>query len=263
MNIIVAYDGTLHAKKALAHGLELVAETGGEVTVIQIFDRRRFVDYEAGPGAETVARQEAANSLREAKQIVSERAVPIPVAYLSADGDAATILREHTEREPPDMLFLPSSYRAAVSSVSCPVYRVPGTVLVPIDGSDSRVSTERIVKEAKATGAKVLLLGIVPIHLFGKEEKTELAEATRDVETALRVAARTLKASGVETNARVAKGYPDEEIARVANEEQVSSILLPSGGATPSELAKAAAILLDESDKLPWPIFVVPVSHNA
>ena len=34
MNILVVYDGTLHAKKALLYGLKKVQEAGGEITVL-------------------------------------------------------------------------------------------------------------------------------------------------------------------------------------------------------------------------------------
>ncbi|MHB8845943.1 MAG: universal stress protein [Nitrospirota bacterium] len=52
MNILVAYDGTLHAKKALRYGIEKAqAAGGGALTVLQVFDRALFVDYDAGPRA--------------------------------------------------------------------------------------------------------------------------------------------------------------------------------------------------------------------
>jgi len=43
----------------------------------------------------------------------------------------------------------------------------------------------------------------------------------------------------------------------------VSLILLPSGGTTPSELSKAAAILLDENEQVQWPVSLLPAGGTA
>ena len=57
-------------------------------------------------------------------------------------------------------------------------------------------------------------------------------------------------------------GYPDEEILRSAEAQGASLILLPSGGKTPSELSKAAAIILEEPEQVKWPVFLFP-QHDA
>jgi len=42
---------------------------------------------------------------------------------------------------------------------------MPGTILVPVDNSDALLEDKaNIIEEAKATGSKVLLLGIIPVQ---------------------------------------------------------------------------------------------------
>ena len=53
---------------------------------------------------------------------------------------------------------------------------------------------------------------------------------------------------------RCGAGYPDEEILKAAEEFAVSLIMLPTGGKTPSELTKAAAILLEEPERIRRPV---------
>ncbi len=68
-------------------------------------------------------------------------------------------------------------YKAIVKKASCPVpvYIMPGCILVPIDSSDMSVANkENIINEARATGSKVLLLGIVPVHVYSAEKKLSL-----------------------------------------------------------------------------------------
>jgi len=70
-----------------------------------------------------------------------------------------------------------------------------------------------------------------------------------------------LKEQGIEVAEVVRSGYPDVEIIDVAKEHSVSLVLLPAGGKTPSELTKAAAILLDEPERLPMPIMLLQTAE--
>jgi hypothetical protein len=40
-------------------------------------------------------------------------------------------------------------------------------------------------------------------------------------------------------------------------------IILPTGGTTPSELSKAAAVILDEPERLKRPVILLPVTGAA
>ena len=259
MNILVVYDGTLHAKKAVRYGIKKLHEAGGELTILQVFDPRLFIDYDAGPRAEAMARQEAAQGLAEARQIVSEQAAGIAVRIISDEGDAAQKVREYAEAERPGLVLAPPRYKDLAKSLSCPFTLVPGTILVPLDNTGSPApSIERISDEALSTGSRVLLLGVVPIHLYSREEKKELERVKKEIASAVTKLKKVLTEKGIAVTEMVRSGYPDEEILKAADEHAVSLILLPSGSAVPSELSKAAAIILEESERLKWPVFLLP-----
>ena len=259
MNILVVYDGTLHAKKAVRYGIKKLHEAGGELTILQVFDPLVFIDYDAGPRAEAMARQEAEQRLAEARQIVSEHATGIDVRIISDEGDAAQKVQEYVEVESPGLVLAPPRYKDLAKSLTCPLTIVPGTILVPMDNTGSpAASIERISDEALSTGSKVLLLGVVPIHLYSREEKKELERVKKEITAAVTKLKRTLIEKEIIVSEIVRSGYPDEEILKAAGEHSVSLILLPSGSAVPSELSKATAIILEESGRLKWPVFLLP-----
>ena len=264
MNILVVYDGTLHAKKALRYGIKKIEKAGGEITVLQVFDPRLFIDYDAGPQAEEMARKEASKSLAEARQIVSEQATRIVARFISDEGDAVQKVLEYVEAEHPVLVLAPTRYRELANTLTCPLTLVPGTILVPMDNTGSPVaSTDRVVSEAESTGSKVLLLGVVPVHLYSREEKKELQRVKKEITAAIKKMKKTLVEKGIVVSETVRFGYPDEEILKAAGEYAVSLILLPSGSTVPSELSKAAAIILEESERLKWPVFLLPSAETA
>jgi nucleotide-binding universal stress UspA family protein len=259
MNILVVYDGTLHAKKALLYGIKKVQEAGGEISVLQVFDPRLFIDYDAGPQAEEMARKEASQRLAEARQIVSEQAAGMSVRFISEEGDAAEKVMKQVEAEHPGLVLAPLRYRELSKTITCPFTLVPGTILVPMDNTGSPVaSTDRIAYEATLTGSNVLLLGVVPIHLYSREEKKELERVKKEITVSVKKLKKTLTEKGIIASEIVRSGYPDEEILKAAGEYAVSLILLPSGSTVPSELSKATAIILEESAQLKWPVFLLP-----
>ena len=265
MNILVVYDGTLNAKKALHYGLKKLQEAGagGELTVLQVFDPRLFIDYDAGPQAEEMARKEASQSLSEARQIVSEQTAGIAVRFLSDEGDVVQKVSKYVEVEHPGLVLAPPRYRELARSLTCPLTLVPGTILVPVDNTGSpAASADRIVYEAASTGSKVLLLGVVPVHLYSREEKKDLERVKKEITAAIKKLKKTLSERGIAVSEIVRFGYPDEEILKAAGEHAVSLILLPSGSTVPSELSKAAAIILEESERLKWPVFLLPPAES-
>ena len=66
MKILTIYDGTIQSKIALSYGLREAKAKSGELVVLQVFQSSLFVDYDAGPRAEEIARAEAARHLRDA-----------------------------------------------------------------------------------------------------------------------------------------------------------------------------------------------------
>ena len=142
-----------------------------------------------------------------------------------------------------------------MKNAAVPVRLVPGTILVPVDNSDTLLADmDRIIDEAKSTGSKILLLGIVPVHLYSVEEKKELEQVKKGTVATIKKIKSVLSEQGLDVSEAIRSGYPDEEILKVAEECTASLIMLPAGGKTPSELTKAASILLDEPDRVHMPI---------
>jgi nucleotide-binding universal stress UspA family protein len=259
MKILSIYDGTIQSKTALRYGLRKAREKGGELTVLQVFKGSMFMDYDAGPRVEEMARIEAERHLRDAEALIHDADTEgIIVRVVSIEGDTVEEALRYAETWRPDLILSAPRYKTIVKKASCPVHVMPGTILVPADSSDTLLADKRnIIAEAKATGSKVLVLGIVPVHLYSAGEKAELEQVRNETAATVRKITSALSKEGVEVSETIKSGYPDEEILKAAEEYSVSLIMLPAGGKTPSELTKAAAILLDEPERLRLPIQVM------
>ncbi len=253
MKILTIYDGTIQAKTALRYGLNKVQEKKAELVVLQVFQTSLFVDYDAGPRAEQIARAEASRHRRDAEAII-KAAASLPVRFLSEEGDTVEIALRIAEEEQTGLILCPPRYKALIKRSTCPVMVLPGTILVPVDSSDS-VKTDHaaVVAEARLSGSKVMLLGVVPVHLYTPAEQEELELVRKRTAAAVRKERRLLEDEGIAAAEAVRPGYPDEEILKAAEEFSVSLIMLPVGGKTPSELTKAAAILLEEPGRIKLP----------
>jgi nucleotide-binding universal stress UspA family protein len=256
MKILTVYDGTLQSKTALQYGLRKAKEKTGELIVLQVFPSGQFIDYGAGPRAEEIARAEAARHRRDAETIINEAGGDkLSVRVLSEEGDAVEEALRVSAAENVDLLLATPRYKAIAKKASCPVYIMPGLILVPVDNSEMLLQDrENILAESRATGSKILLLGIVPIHLYNAAEKKELEEVRAGTAAMVKRMSVSLAGQGVEVFEVLRSGYPDEEILKAADENAVSLIMLPAGGKTPSELTKAASILLDEPERVHMPI---------
>lgn len=255
MKILTIYDGTLQSKNALQYGLRKAIATKGEIVVLQVFQSSLFVDYDAGPRAEEIARAEAARHRRDAETIIKEaERSDLRVRLLSEEGDAVEEALRIIAAEKVDLVLASPRYKAIARKASCPVHIMPGVILVPVDNSDMLQDRENILAEAKATGSKILLLGIVPIHLYNPAEKKELEQVRTGTAAMLSSMKKALSGQGVDVTEVLRSGYPDEEILKAADEHTVSLIMLPVGGKTPSELTKAASILLEEPERVHLPI---------
>jgi len=260
MKILTIYDGTIQSKTALRYGIKKAQKEGGEVVVLHIFQSSLFIDYDAGPKAEEVARVEAKRHLQDAEKIIREISQGVSVKIMSVEGDPVQEVLRVSEAEQAELILASPRYKAIVKKASCPVpvYIMPGSILVPIDSSDmSLANKENIINEAKATGSKVLLLGIVPVHVYSAGEKAELEQVRKRTVAAVKKINVALTKEGVEVLETIKSGYPDEEILKAADEYSVSLIMLPAGGKTPSELTKAAAIILDEPERICMPILLM------
>lgn len=258
MKIMTFYDGTIQAKAALRYGIARAKEDNGELVVLHVFQSSLFIDYDAGPRAEEIAREEAKRFVQEAENIIREEGRGIPVRVVSEEGDPEQEIVRLATNERPDLLLVAPRYKGVVKSSPCPVYVIPGVILVPVDNSDAlRADIDLISREAVLTGSSVLLMGIVPIHLYNVEEKAELELIREQTQAAVQKTGKLLLAKGLTVSDIVRSGYPDEEILKAADEYGVSLIMLPAGGESPSELTKAAAVLLDEPQRVRKPVYLM------
>ncbi len=264
MKILIAYDGTVHAKTALRYGLKKVLKQEGEIAVLHVFDSSLFVDYDAGPKAEEMARAESARHLEEARKIINDAAPGIQASIIAEEGDAVGKVLQYAERLHVDLILAPPSFRALRKTANCPVHIVPGAILVPVDNTVSPLANvDKIEEEAAATRSKVVLLGIVPVHLYSREERNELQAVKKETSARLGAIEKALALHGIETKKIVRSGYPDEEILKAGEEFSASMILFPAGGEAPSELGKAAAIILDEPEKARSFVMLLPATGPA
>jgi nucleotide-binding universal stress UspA family protein len=259
MKILTIYDGTLQSKTALTYGIGKVRERGGELIVLQVFQSSLFVDYDAGPMAEERARAEAKQLEKEAVNIITESGPDVRVRMVTEEGEPEEEIQSLAAKEQTDLILASPRYRSIIKSSPCPVHVIPGTILLPVDNSDRLMADlEYIIKEAKATASKIALLGVVPVHLYGMEEKKELELVRKGTDAEVEKIQKILQKQGIEVTGTVRSGYPDEEILKAAEEYPVSLIMLPEGGKTPSELAKAAVLLFDEPKRTRLPVLFLP-----
>jgi hypothetical protein len=257
MKILTIYDGTIQARTALQYGLRKAGEKKAELIVLQVFQSSLFVDYDAGPRAEEIARAEAARHRREAEAIISA-ARSVLVRFVSEDGETVDTAARIAANEQVDLILCSPRYKSLAKRTDRPVYIIPGTILVPVDGANA-VSGDReaIIAEARLTGSRVLLLGVVPVHLYTPAEQEELEQVRKRTAAAVKKERKMLEEQSIEAADAVRSGYPDEEILKAAEEFAVSLIMLPMGGKTPSEVTKAAAILLEEPERIKRPVTLI------
>jgi nucleotide-binding universal stress UspA family protein len=251
MKALVVYDGSLNSRTALKYGIQKVKDAGGELIVLHVFNSSMFIGYDATPDAEKMARVESARYVEDARNILEETGAGTPSRIVIEEGNPVDEIIRYATAEYVDIIFSPPSCRAIAKNAPCPVSIIPGYILVPLDNTDiTAAALQRITEEAKATGSKVILLGIVPIHIYSKWEKKELEKVKRETAVLLKRVKKLLDEKQVETKETIRSGYPDEEIAKVADDYPLSMIIVPAGGNEPSELSKAAAILSDSESGL-------------
>jgi len=132
-------------------------------------------------------------------------------------------------------------------------------ILAPMDDREMTGAViKQIAAEALATSSRVLLLGVVPIHLYSSSEETELDHVKKATLSAVDLATSRLRELGIQAEGVIKMGYPDEEIIKAAEESHVSMIVISCSADRYSELSKAASIILDEIKQVKIPILYVP-----
>ena len=114
MKIMVAYDGTLQAKEALVYGIEKAKAKGGEVVALHVFNSPLFMDYDATPDAQGLARAEAAKFIDDAKAIIREKGAGVKASFYSTDGNPEAEVIGFARAEKVDVLLCPPKYRTII-----------------------------------------------------------------------------------------------------------------------------------------------------
>jgi nucleotide-binding universal stress UspA family protein len=258
MKILVSYDGSINAQTALKYGIGKVREAGGSLFALHVFNSNMFIDYGAGPQAEDMARKESSRYVEDARRIIAETGTGADARLFTAEGNPEEEIIKFARAEIIDLIIVPPRYKTIVKDAPCPVSVIPGNIVLPLDNSDSYLKVfDRVAKEARAAASKVIVLGIVPVHLYSKAEKKELEKIKKETEAALKKVKRLFNNDGIETKEIMRSGYPDEEIIKIAEEYPVAMIIVPESGDTPSELGKAAQIIIDDSEKFRQPVLLV------
>lgn len=115
MKILVAYDGTMQSKEALAYGIEKAREKGGEMIALHVFNNRMFVDYDATPKAESTARAESARMVEEAKAIIREKGAGVKTSLYVGDGMPEEEVISFARAEHVDTLLCPPRFRSIIT----------------------------------------------------------------------------------------------------------------------------------------------------
>jgi nucleotide-binding universal stress UspA family protein len=264
MKILVAFDGSLNAGAALRYGLNTVKEKGGRLIALHVFNSGMFIDYDAHPGAEDFARREALGFVEDARRMVAEAGASSQAEVLMQEGNPEEEIAKFAREQNMDLIITPPRYKAVAKNSPCPVSIVPGYILIPLDKIENFMKGLALVtRETSVTGSKVILFGVVAVHMYSRSEKKEVAKIEREIFATLKKAKKILQDQGIDTKDLFRSGYPDEEIARVAEEYPITMIIVPEGGDTPSELGKAAAMLIDDRDKFKKPVLLVPAEKTA
>jgi nucleotide-binding universal stress UspA family protein len=249
VNVLVTHDGSADAESALRYSALKVMENGGGMISLYVF---QGLEDGEGDFASKVRSMDAPCSLKNSE--------PVGLNVLLGKGDPKAEILGYTLTENVDLIVTVPSCSSFVKDTSIPVSMIPATILVPMDDRPMLESVIRqITGEALSTCSKLLLLGIVPIHLYNPSEEAELDAVKDATMKAVEQAASALGRRGIQVEEMLRMGYPDEEIIRAAEENRVSMIVIPCDSDQSSELNKAASIILDEIKQVNIPILYLPV----
>jgi hypothetical protein len=255
LKVLVTHDGSINSKDALKYGIQKVRENGGGSVTLYIFQ-----DLNSAGGVQSAESvPEGAVPYEDQKKSPLEGGDSVKINILMGKGDPREEIRHYCVTENVAMLITIPAYADHFKNADLPFAVIPGTILVPADSREiSGKVVEQITNEARSAFSKVLLLGIIPIHLYNPSEKEEIEDVKKETFKTLEKVKTILNERGIQTKELIRMGYPDEEIIRAAEEHLVSMIIIPAVTDQPSELRKAASIILDDIGQVKVPILLVP-----
>lgn len=119
MKVLVAYDGSLDSKAALKYGIRKVRENGGELIALQVFPSHLFVDYDAGPRAEELARRESFSHMEDARALVLENGRGIRARLVLREGNFSRETLSYSKEENVDLLIAPPRLASLAVKACC------------------------------------------------------------------------------------------------------------------------------------------------
>jgi nucleotide-binding universal stress UspA family protein len=249
LNVLITHDGSADAESALRYSALKVKENGGGMISLYIFRRPGDVERDYSDRVWTLDTHYEKNCSGH-----------IEFNVLIGKGDPKTEILDYARTEKVDLIIAVPSCASLLQGTSIPVVTIPATILVPMGDQAMQESViSQITGEALLSCSKVLLLGIVPIHLYNPSEEAELVAVKEATLRAMEQAVSALSKRGIQAEEMLRMGYPDEEIIKVAQENRASMIVIPCASDLSSELSKAASIILDEIKQVNIPILYVPV----
>jgi coenzyme F420-reducing hydrogenase gamma subunit len=111
MKILVAYDGTLQSKEALVYGMEKAREKKAELLVLSVFNTDMFIDYDATPNAETMARAESSLFIEQARSIIREKGKGLKTSLVLGEGNPEEEVISYAKAENVDIMLCPPKYK--------------------------------------------------------------------------------------------------------------------------------------------------------
>jgi nucleotide-binding universal stress UspA family protein len=103
MKILVAYDGSESAQRALTQAAELAGRNGADVSVVSVAEPLPQFGR-AGAMLTPEEEQERVNELRDAKATLAEQGVPAKI--VERKGDAASMIIDEAEQEDADLIVM-------------------------------------------------------------------------------------------------------------------------------------------------------------
>lgn len=258
MKILVTYDGTLNSKDALIYGIKIIRQRGGKLLLLSVFNRGLFTDYEGGPDAERIAREDLFIHIQEARKIIDEMASGYDVRLIEREGNPEDVIIEYAKAEGVDLLITTPKYKSLLKKAPCPVTFIPGTILMAVDHTDSyEVAIDEVIRESRDSHSKVILLGVVPVHIYSRSEREEIERMRRETLNNLKKVKKILANEKIEVEEIMREGFVDEEISRCADKYNASMVIIPVNREMTSELNKAAEILSEERELIKSPLLTI------
>lgn len=119
MKVLVAYDGTLDSKAALKYGIRKVREYGGELIAFHVFQNHLFIDYDAGPKAEAIARLEAMRHVAEARKLLRESGRGVRASLALAEGNVLDEVIGYSKKEDVDLIVATPALETLAEKACC------------------------------------------------------------------------------------------------------------------------------------------------